>query len=241
MRSDEPTPDTELPAPEGSPPHAEGPPPPAPSAEETDVHPVERPHLPTGKVPLGRLALEAAMIAFGVLLALSLESYVEHRKLQRQAHEALTHIRAEVTRNADIIRGQVPVQTQVADSLRVFQECVEALRQSRRAGGEPSVPRVSLSPSILSTASWQAAMSTGTLAHVDFRTVQALSRYYEAMQWLRRIEDGYLGLVARPVGDRMEDRAQWAHSLELLMRGYIEIEQALANAAETLAPKLPAE
>ncbi len=179
------------------------------------------------------------MIAFGVLLALSLESYAEHRKLQRQAHEALTHIRAEVVHNAGIIRGQLPVQTQVADSLRSFQDCVAAWRQNRRAGNEPTLPRVSLSPAILSTASWQAAMSTGALAHIDFRTVQALSRYYEAMQWLRRIEDRYLESLARPVGDRIEDQAERANSLRLLMLGYIEIEQALVNASETLAPELP--
>jgi hypothetical protein len=106
--------------------------------EELEMHPVERPHLPTGRVPLARLALEAVMIAFGVLLALSLESWNEHRKERALAREALANIRVELISDRERIQAQLPKQEEMAQDLREF-------REDLKAGKRPPEPHLAAS------------------------------------------------------------------------------------------------
>jgi hypothetical protein len=202
------------------------------SHEEAEVHPVERPHLPTGKVPLGRLALEALMIAFGVLLALSLESWQEHRKEQALAREALANIRVETARVAERVRAQLPKQQEVAASLQAF-------RDDLAAGKRPPTPEPVLYPPGLSTAAWSTAMSTQALAHMDFQTVQALATFYETQRWLDRLEDAWMRLITEPHGSTPEADRQWAGAAVYTLRSYIEIENSLLNRAEELRSLLP--
>jgi hypothetical protein len=195
--------------------------------EEAQVHPVERPHLPAGRIPLGRLMLEAMMIAFGVLLALSLESWHEHRKQQTLAHEALDNIHTELTRNAQRIEGSLPKQRLVAEALQAFADSLEA-------GGEPQVPRLALHPPLLSTAAWNTAMSTQALAHMEFRTVQGFASFYEMLRWLDRLEEAWLRVIMEPRGNTLEERQQWAGSMVNTMLAYIEIENALLAGSKEL-------
>lgn len=195
------------------------------SQEEADLHPIERPHLPAGKVAIGRLALEAAMIAFGVLLALSLESWNEHRKERAQAHEALVNIRKEIAGNVEQIRRQIPRQEQVVAALRAYED-------SLAAGKKPSGPHVGLYPPFLSSAAWSTAMSTQALAHVELGKVQKLAAFYDARRWLDRIEDTWLRLMTEPRADTREANQQWASTLRYTTTGYIEIENVILTQAE---------
>ena len=191
------------------------------------VHPVERGHLPAGRVSFGRLALEAAMIAFGVLLALSLESWNEHRKERALAEEALANIRREITTDVERIRQQMPKQQDVVETLRVFEEELEA-------GKDPVTPGLGLYPPFLSSAAWSTAMSTQALAHMEFGTVQRLAAFYDAQRWLDRIEDTWLRLITQPHEDKRSANQQWARTMRYTMLGYIEIENIiLAQAKRT--------
>ena len=207
---------------------------PAGTREEADVHPVERPHLPAGRVPLARLVLEAAMITFGVLLALSLESWLEHRKLRALAHEALVHIRIEMSHDAERLRKQMPEQQKVADSLRAYLE-------ELGAGKHPELPHLALHPAGLSTAAWSSAMATQALVHMEFRIVQSLAGFYEMQEWLERIENTWLRLITEPPGSSVEDQQQWASTMLNAMLGYLEIEGVLLAQAEATLPRLPEE
>jgi hypothetical protein len=231
MTDEKPTSDKEPPpeAPAGRPNHAQEP---AEVREEANMHPVERPHLPAGRVPLGRLALEAAMITFGVLLALSLESWLEHRKLGSLAHEALVHIRIEMTHDVERLRKQMPEQQKVADGLRAFLEELEA-------GKQPAPPHLALHPAGLSTAAWNSAMATQTLAHMEFGTVQSLAGFYEMQEWLERLENTWLRLITEPQGSTVEAQQQWASTMMNTMLGYLEIEGILLAQAEATLPQLP--
>jgi hypothetical protein len=171
--------------------------------------------------------LEAMMIAFGVLLALSLESWHEHRKQQALAREALDNIHAELTRNAQRIEGALPKQRVVAEALQAFADSLEA-------GGEPQVPRLALYPPLLSTAAWSTAMSTQALAHMEFQTVQGFASFYEMLRWLDRLEEAWLRVIMEPRGNTLEAKQQWAGSMVNTMLAYIEIEDALLAGSKAL-------
>lgn len=195
------------------------------SQEEANLHPIERPHLPAGKTSISRLALEAAMIAFGVLLALSLESWSEHRKEAARAHEALVNIRKEIAGNVEQVRQQIPRQEQVVEALRAYED-------SLGAGKKASGPHIGLYPPFLSSAAWSTAMSTQALAHMELGTVQKLAAFYDARRWLDRIEDTWLRLMTEPRLDTQEANQQWASTLRYTMAGYIEIENVILQQAE---------
>jgi len=198
--------------------------------QEARVHPVERPHLPAGKVPFGRLVLEATMIAFGVLLALSLGSWHEHRQQQALAREGMERIRTELASNAERIERSLPRQREVAAALQAFQD-------SLAAGADPQVPRLALHPPLLSTAAWNTAMSTQALAHMEFRTVQGFAAFYEMLRWLDRLEDMWLRVISEPRGETGDIRQQWAGSMTNTMLATIEIESALLAGSKELLGK----
>lgn len=174
------------------------------------------------------------MITFGVLLALSLESWNEHRNLRRLAHEALVHIRIEMTHDAERLRKQMPEQQKVADGLRTYLADLEAAKQA-------AVPHLALHPAGLSSAAWKSAMATQALAHMEFRTVQSLAGFYEMQDWLERIENTWLRLITEPQGDTAEAQQQWASTMLNTMLGYLEIEGILLAQAEATLPHLPQE
>ena len=200
--------------------------------EAAPVHPVEKPHLPAGKVSLGRLALEAVMIAFGVLLAMSLESWRESRGHRQLAEEALANIRTEIARDAERIRRQIPEQQKTADALGAFLDQLDA-------GRHPPEPHLALNPPMLSAAAWNTAMSTQALAHMDFGTVQALAVFYESQRWLDRIEDAWLRQITELRGSSPQVERQWADSMRNTMLGYIEIERILLAQAERVTRATP--
>lgn len=189
------------------------------------MHSVERAHLHEGRISLGRLALEAAMIGFGVLLALSAESWREHRREQALAREALASIRAEIAAGAERIRQQIPRQHEVVRALETYEKRLEN-------GERPDRPHLALYPAMLSAAAWNTALSTQALSHMELRTVRALASFYEARPWLDRIEDTWLRLVTEPGGTTPAAEQYWASSMRNTLLGYVEIESMLVTAAE---------
>lgn len=183
----------------------------------------------SGRLQFGRLVLEAVMIAFSVLLALSAQNWNDHRKQELLAREALANIRAEIGNNAARIRGEIPEQQKVADALQVYREALQA-------GRNPPPPQISLHPPFFSSAAWSTALSTQALAHVDFREVQSLAAFYEMRHWLDRLEDTWLRLLTERRDDGREAEERWLDNMRSVMLGYIEIENVLVAHAEVAAP-----
>jgi hypothetical protein len=195
------------------------------------MHPVERVHIPS-KPSAGRLLLEMAMIVFSVLLALSLDSWREHRKERSLAREALLAIGAEIETDLDGIEKQRPAQERLAADLE------QSVRQFK-AGHTPDTPMVALHPAAFTSAAWNSAISTQAVAHMDLSTVQALSRFYDAQKWMDRVEDSWIRIVAGPAG---ADRASQLQSLEArlyLIRTYLEIEQHLTEVGAKAREAIP--
>ena len=198
------------------------------------MHPVDRVHLPAKGVSIGHLLMETAMIVFSVLLALSLESWREHRKQQALAHEALVNVRAELAHNIAAITAQLPRQRQVAEDL-------QAALRDLAAKQQPLPAQAPLNPPLLTAAAWQAAMTTQAVSHMDFRTVQKLASVYETQKWMDRIEDGWLRFVTAPHGGNPEAERQWLRSMQFVVLVYIETEQSLAAKAQQAISALPAD
>lgn len=198
------------------------------------MHSVERAHLHEGRISLGRLALEAAMIAFGVLLALSAESWRERRQHRALADEALANIRVEMSAGTERIRQRLPRQLELDKALGAFIEGLDS-------GQHPAPPKLALYPAGLSAAAWNTAMSTQALVHMEFGTVRALASFYEQQPWLYRIEDVWLRLMTEPHASTLEGEKQWARSLQTTLRVYIEIEETALAAAERTQPGGPKE
>jgi hypothetical protein len=173
------------------------------------------------------------MIVFSVLLALSLESWKERGQQKALAREALANIRVELESNIAAIEAQRPRQQQLIDGLqRQLEDPTGGSAQLREF--EP------LYPPSLSSAAWEAAMSTQVMVHAGFGTVQALARFYEAGKWLDRIEDSWLSLVTDARGSDTDDAQRRLGTMLYLAQSYVEMEDALTRRARDALSAIPA-
>ncbi len=202
-----------------------------PAEEGKDVHPVERVHLASGSLSFRHLLIDAAMIVFSVLLALSLESWHERHAQRELARHALENIRAELTYDLSRIDAGLVRHQEVVDHLSTELAGLDA-------GTWPKAEEP-LYPTALYNSAWTAAMSTGTIAHMDLATVQAASRFYEINGWKDRIEDSWIRLMTTSAADKTAMR-QRLTSLQYLARTYMEVEQELKKAAEEALKAIPA-
>jgi hypothetical protein len=162
------------------------------------------------------------MIVFSVLLALSLESWTEHRQEKALVREALANIRVELDSNLKAIEAQRPRQQQLIAAL---QERLE----NPEGGSPPARELEPLYPPDLSSAAWSAAMSTQVMVHAGFRTVQTSARFYEAEKWLDRIENSWLRLLTDGRETDAESTRQRLGAMLYLARSYVEMEDALTS------------
>ncbi len=197
------------------------------------MHPIEQRHLSGERLSIPRLLLETGMIVFGVLLALGLESWHEHRKQEAVAHQALVGIRSELAFNVGAIEAQLPKQREVLEGLQLELRELDTKRAT-------SLAVAPLRPPLLTTAAWQAAMATQALSRVDLGTIQAIAGAYEAQRWMSRIEDRWVELITAPSGESAEAERHWLGSMQMVMAIYGELEQALVAKSKAAMARLPA-
>lgn len=133
------------------------------------------PEQPTRAPWLGKLLVESLLIVLSILLALAVDSWREGRRNAARAEQALAGFEAEIRRNRATLEAVTPYHLQL---LNAFGEQIEKGEIRRFADFRKIAGFQGLRPAILEETAWRTAVATGTLEHIDYETVQALSRLY---------------------------------------------------------------
>lgn len=145
------------------------------------------------------LGVEVFSIVLGVLLALGVNEWREARAEDELAERALAQIRGEVERNDRVVEERHPYHAAALDSLRSYaadldpQLGVDDVHRARLG-----FPRGGQFAPLFSSA-YEAARSSGALAHVDYETLSLLSSIYEMQETLMEQDDRVVNLLFSPV------------------------------------------
>lgn len=140
---------------------------------------------------LGSIVLEAALIVFGVLVALSFDAWRSARDEQRQVRQALQLISQEMQSNREVLEARVTYYLAMSDTIgRVIERRAVSVSDSI-AGWR------GLQPPLLRDASYRAALATQAFSRMDLATASKLAEVYT-------FQDLYVKLLERAV-DAMLD------------------------------------
>lgn len=190
------------------------------------MHHVEPPKLEHRRITFGHLILEAAMIMFSILVALSLESWHEQRKHKTIAQDALAKIRAELARNVDEIGKVISKQKAAIEELTRIEEIIKSKKKSNIQ------MQTGLEAPVLSRAAWDSAMATQALAYMDFDTVLSLSEIYNSQKWMERLEDQMVRIVMDPSSHTQDQVPHLVTSMKNTLIAYIGIEDEIVKLSQ---------
>lgn len=151
------------------------------------------------RLPLVAMGIEVFSIVLGVLLALGVNEWREARAEDELATRALAQIRGEVERNDEVVQDRYPYHAAALDSLQSYVENLDPTL------GVDDVNRARLGFSRggrfipLFSAAYEAARSSGALAHVDYETLSVLTSIYEMQETLMAQDDRLMELLFSPI------------------------------------------
>lgn len=166
---------------------------------------------------LGEVALEASMIVFAVIIALTVDQYWESREEVGLAETAIESIRQEILRN----------QEQLADNRDGNRESARAtqaqLRAIRNGDLNAPTPDVDYSFSLVGDDAWETARVTRAIHFMDFALVTQISQVYRIQDFFTRRQDEVVDAVAGFMeGQASGDSNVGGYSTQLLISLQIE-------------------
>ncbi len=129
-----------------------------------------------------RLIIESFAVVFSILLALSLDQWVEDQEHLELAEKSLASFERELDQNRARLEDIAPFHRGLRDVLAKLDSAgeIRSMAEMRAVVGfEP------LRPPFLTDAAWQTAVATGAFTYMDFETVSALSLTYSLQQRFR--------------------------------------------------------
>jgi len=150
-------------------------------------------HLPQGKlIGVKEFFLHLFTITIGLLIALSLEGFVEYEHHRHLAHEAEAGLRAEIASNEhELVRQRQMIkdyQKQLQDDLNIL----AVMRADPHA--KRGTIRLSGGLGSFDDMSWKTAQITGAIAYIPYKDAQDFSDIY-------LMQDIYLSNVLHSVDD----------------------------------------
>lgn len=205
------------------------------------MHPIEKRSLEHRPLSVGRLLLEMAMIVFGILLALNLETCKERRHERELAETALNNIRLEIAQNRKAVAENIPTHKELAEVLMTESDRMgRLLRESRGAVNDPGIS-VALRPTVLYRTAWETAGMTRALSRVEYGLLLKLSDIYESQRWMALIEDKWLQAFSNPASFELSRRPWMLAIFSSLANNYAQIEESLLKSYDEALAKLPPE
>jgi len=155
------------------------------------------------------LLLEMALIALAVVLGFAVTNWDTDRRDRDRARTAVERIRTELRQNADGLASVAPY----------YAEMSERLDSILAASGDGPVGAVSipgwrgLRPPAVRRASFEAALETGALEHVDFALVDQIAISHEALKGFSTAIDNSLAAF---VSGNLTQVSEWQRVFTLL-------------------------
>lgn len=211
----------------------------APEAARTDVPEATTTHAPQATAPpavpatsgrragWGRFIAEMVLITVAVVLGFTVTEWGENRREERRADEAVAAITRELRGNLEQVAGTAPYYREISGTLQTV-----VSEQPGAAMGDVDIDGWrGLSPPLLRSASFDLAMTTGALEHVDFRVADALAQTYEVQSMLSfAIDQALAAAMAGQLGT-VED---WLRMFSLLAELTGTTEQVLESMTTAL-------
>ncbi len=135
----------------------------------------------------------------GLLMALGLEQWREHRLEARLSRESLHRIEAELRRNREGTAQRLAQVAAERPAMEAYSQELERAVAARRLGRKGAMPqRPSLhNPDFSFTwSAWETARSTGSLRRVDSGRLQRLAEVYSDLQRFIPIQDQMMAVPA---------------------------------------------
>lgn len=175
-----------------------------------------------------RLAIEMISIVVAIVLGFGLSTWDQARRDQARGADAVERILLEMRSNADEVAAGAPYHLRVATS-------IDSLLRADGDGPLDSraVPEWrGIRPPTLRTASYEVAVSTGALEHVDFSTVDRIASEYELLEDLSAVVDN--GMAAFLNGT-LTDLSEFLRLMSLLAEQSAYVSASLERALSDLA------
>lgn len=140
---------------------------------------------------LGRVALEAGLIVFSLLLALWLSGLEEARETEAAVAQTRAALVAELRANRAIVQADYHLAHQETLMTSLVQTLDSARSMEELREGALTAYQMGVHPPELHDAAWRAASTTGILQHMDPAEVFALSTVYSAQEAQTRLVTAY--------------------------------------------------
>ena len=132
---------------------------------------------------LGKYAMDAILIVFSVLLALTIDKSVEVWQTRKQKAAALEAIHSELARNEKIVRSMYDNHLKILARIEDFESGKnDSLRAKLRDAGHFDLWILtngkSIAPEFASNTAWETARVTGIMSEFDYSEIEELTRIY---------------------------------------------------------------
>ena len=176
---------------------------------------------------VGRLLVEVLSIAFAVVLGFAVTEWGERQRENAEGEEALGAVERELSSNLEAVSRALPYYLAISEGL--------AAEIEARGDGPLDASRIAgwrgLSPPLIRSASFELALNTGALEHVDFAVADMISRTYEVQSNLTMAIDQALSAMVAGDLARFSD---WLRVTALLAELTTQSEFALGEAIAEL-------
>ncbi len=195
-------------------------------------------HSPQGPVNSIRdFWVHIAIVTIGILIALSLEGLIETVRNRALVRETRANFQAELRRDQYQSRRELARLRQTSPALQQLVMDLPGLAKAHPEQIGPRLAAIQSSGYFLSAESWQAALSTGALAHMSTDEVQRYATtFYIIHEYTEVQKQGYLTenhakafTASRPV-PRREDLPEAADRIAM----FAEVERDMLHVCEQM-------
>jgi hypothetical protein len=147
-----------------------------------DIHP------PQGPVhSLKDFLFHLLTVTIGILIALSLEGFLEWRRHRALVEEARTNLALEIRENRQLLEKGLASAPDAEQRLSATIGAVEMYRKNRNS--RPSTLNWSFGIFPLNTTAWHTAASTGAVGYMDYSEVKRYTRVYALQEQFMAIQE----------------------------------------------------
>jgi hypothetical protein len=135
-------------------------------------------HPPIGSIHSSKeFMLHLLTITVGVLIALGLESVVEHRHNRHLVSEASSNLEKEIRHNREGLKEVIRHMEQSQGQLKAILDVVRKVEADRDA--KTGEPPLDVTITSLRSTAWSTAAGSGALGHMDYEKLEHYTGIYE--------------------------------------------------------------
>jgi hypothetical protein len=189
-------------------------------------------HATKFRISIPAVTLQIFSIIFSILLALSVNEWKEARGRKEVANKSLENFRREIETNRDAIEKSLRDQKSVMNLLD------RSLKEMHKKEEKLSVSVPSIDLPDVTTTTWETAMATNALAHLDYAVIQKLSGIYLQQKWLMSLEDKVFTTILASSSYDEENVEGLTMSLYTGLKNIVRVESALLELYDETLPML---